>query len=98
MFKKKFNTFLLRDIAMALLVGVKCCFKKHVTKDIDKLPNQEMRRLCIDKSKCIGCKICENTCPSGAIKIEKPGVCELDFNRCIHCRLCKRRCPKNVFN
>lgn len=49
----------------------------------------------LSKKKCIGCKICFNTCPKGAItmKNNKPSF---DYNKCIRCFCCQEFCPKGA--
>lgn len=57
---------------------------------------------------CIGCKICENICPSAIITVttgpkrespatgKKRGYCDdftLNLNACIYCELCVQVCP-----
>ena len=58
----------------------------------------------LDKSKCIGCGICANTCPNAAIKIVKAPIApgsekqrwfpEIDIGHCLFCGLCIDQCPK----
>lgn len=51
------------------------------------------------KKKCTGCRMCEQICPKGAIKISenKEGFLEpiVDKKKCINCGLCLRRCPQH---
>ena len=51
--------------------------------------------IAIDVETCILCGICEKTCPSGAIEVDKAGE-EWRINRfrCIQCGACWRACPK----
>jgi len=44
---------------------------------------------------CIGCKLCDIVCPSGAIKMEarKPVI---DDALCIGCGRCVDRCPEDI--
>jgi MinD superfamily P-loop ATPase len=51
----------------------------------------------VSKNKCIGCGVCENECPAGAVFVnEKTGVAELSEERCINCCQCIENCPQNA--
>ncbi len=44
---------------------------------------------------CIFCGICQKRCPSGSIRVEKPGKrWEIDRLKCIQCNACVENCPK----
>ncbi len=47
------------------------------------------------KAGCIGCKICEKNCPSGAIKVEN-NLARIDYSLCTNCGICVEKCPKKV--
>jgi formate hydrogenlyase subunit 6/NADH:ubiquinone oxidoreductase subunit I len=57
-----------------------------------------------NKDKCIGCRICQRTCPSGAIEIEKVNTEVKQFkavvcmDRCIFCGQCVDSCPKGALH
>jgi len=45
---------------------------------------------------CAGCKACETSCPTGAIKVLRDGdgyKPVVDAEKCIHCKLCVDNCP-----
>lgn len=49
----------------------------------------------IDVETCILCGICQKTCPTGAIEVDKPGEAwRIDRFRCVQCGACWRACPK----
>lgn len=47
----------------------------------------------IDKSKCVGCKLCARNCKSACIDIPAG---EIDYSRCVACFDCIDRCPKGA--
>lgn len=44
---------------------------------------------------CIGCKICEKNCPTGAIKVEN-SIASIDYSKCDGCGLCESKCPRKI--
>ena len=47
----------------------------------------------ISPEKCVGCGICVDKCPVGAISI-KDSSAELDMDHCIRCGICHDVCPR----
>jgi ferredoxin len=45
---------------------------------------------------CIGCTICAQRCPSGAIGFKPYEVHSIDQEKCIKCDICKKACPENA--
>ncbi|MDD3043085.1 MAG: F420H2 dehydrogenase subunit FpoI [Methanosarcinaceae archaeon] len=62
----------------------------------------------LDKSRCIGCGICANTCPNNTIRIVKAPIApgsskerwfpEIDIGHCLFCGLCIDQCPKEALS
>ncbi len=46
----------------------------------------------VDEDACVGCFLCEENCPTGAIKVIN-GKAVLEDEKCIRCRECTIRCP-----
>lgn len=44
---------------------------------------------------CIGCKICEKNCPTGAIKVEN-NLARIDYSLCNGCGKCFETCPRHI--
>ena len=44
---------------------------------------------------CIGCRICEKNCPSGAIVLNG-GIAAIDYDKCTGCGVCVGKCPRNI--
>ena len=59
----------------------------------NKLIGKETMKMC--SKGCIGCKICENKCPFGAVTVTD-NLAKIDYERCESCGLCAKLCPKKV--
>ena len=47
----------------------------------------------IDKTRCVACGVCENTCPLGAVKVRRGCYAAVEAERCVKCaRLCPVGC------
>ena len=71
-------------------------FKKPFTLDYPKKKSKisvNFRgKIFVDKKTCIGCKLCEVYCPTGAIVVKKKKAV-VDEALCIYCSVCKEVCP-----
>ncbi|MEA3490252.1 MAG: 4Fe-4S binding protein [Candidatus Omnitrophota bacterium] len=49
----------------------------------------------IDKNECIGCGICVEKCPVGAVSMEGEKA-KINMEECIHCGVCHSVCPEKA--
>ena len=47
----------------------------------------------VDKTRCVACGVCENTCPLGAVKVLRGCYAAVEEERCVGCGKCVRLCP-----
>ena len=52
-----------------------------------------LRKLC--DIGCLGCRICEKICQSGAIAVED-NLARIDFDKCTGCGDCAEKCPRKL--
>ncbi len=66
---------------------------KAVVSCSNKDKGAVVNKLC--STGCIGCKLCEKTCPVEAIKVED-NLAVIDYDKCIGCGACKEKCPRKI--
>ncbi len=49
----------------------------------------------IDEGKCIGCKLCETVCLTGAVRVEQKKA-RVDEHRCVACNKCRDVCREGA--
>lgn len=52
-----------------------------------------LRMANVDKTSCVACGECVNTCPRDAVSITKGCYAAVDLEKCAGCGLCQRSCP-----
>lgn len=57
---------------------------------------QHSPRLAADVDKCIGCGLCEESCPAGAAVVGDDGKCSVDKDKCVGCFECVTVCPEGA--
>lgn len=88
-------------------VGCGMCVKQCPNNLISLIPQvNEAVVACSNKHKgavtrlackvgCIGCKHCEKTCISDAIKVED-NLARIDYDKCTNCKACVAECPTHA--
>lgn len=80
-------------------------FKKPATSSFpfeDHVPENHRGKIKWIPEKCIYCKLCERSCPTGACKFIPPkkagekGTIEIDIGKCVFCYECVLACPKDA--
>ncbi len=112
------------DDLIALGKGMSITFKNLLEKPVTKQYPEEKRvvpkrtrgrhvlhRYSDGQERCVGCLLCQGTCPAGAIYIEAEEnskesptskgerfakVFDVDLLRCIYCGHCEMACPTNA--
>ncbi len=51
----------------------------------------------MNKDNCVGCGLCVDACPNGAIKMAD-GVAVVDQDICIDCEACVSECPNGAIS
>lgn len=96
----------------SLAVTLKNFFRKNVTyqypEERPELPERFRGRLWLDPNICIGCTMCEQACPNGALRMVPWGQIEntakpqsrdynlfpqVDIAMCTYCGWCENVCP-----
>ena len=48
----------------------------------------------VDKTRCVACGVCENTCPLGAVKVRRGFYAAVEDERCVLCGRCDQRAER----
>ncbi len=105
------KSFLLWELLLGLKLTGRYLFAKKITVQYpeEKTPQSPrfrglhaLRRYPNGEERCIGCKLCEATCPALAITIEtepredgtrRTTRYDIDLFKCIFCGFCEESCP-----
>jgi len=109
--KHFFKSFLLWELLLGLKLTGRYLFAQKITVQYpeEKTPQSPrfrglhaLRRYPNGEERCIGCKLCEATCPALAITIEtepredgsrRTTRYDIDLFKCIYCGFCEESCP-----
>ncbi len=109
--KHFFKSFLLWELLLGLKLTGRYLFADKITVQYpeEKTPQSPrfrglhaLRRYPNGEERCIGCKLCEATCPALAITIEtepredgsrRTTRYDIDLFKCIFCGFCEESCP-----
>ncbi len=109
--KHFFKSFFLWELLLGLKLTGRYLFAKKITVQYpeEKTPQSPrfrglhaLRRYPNGEERCIGCKLCEATCPALAITIDtepredgtrRTTRYEIDLFKCIFCGFCEESCP-----
>jgi 2-oxoacid:acceptor oxidoreductase delta subunit (pyruvate/2-ketoisovalerate family) len=64
--------------------------------EIQGRPGTRDLRGVVDLDRCVGCGICEDVCPEGAIVVNR--TARVDPWRCKGCGICVDRCPQGALS
>jgi len=54
------------------------------------------RHAAVDPLRCTGCRVCEQVCPVGAIRVTY--IAQVDKERCTGCGTCVQNCPRGALS
>jgi NADH:ubiquinone oxidoreductase subunit F (NADH-binding)/(2Fe-2S) ferredoxin/ferredoxin len=70
-------------------------YEAHILeKRCPALMCNKLVRYWIDEEKCVGCGLCEKSCPADAVSKVGDKLYEIDESKCIQCNACFAACPE----
>ena len=82
----------------AMFEAFRCLGCGPCTECLQKTGICEADKPVIDEDLCIGCNICVEACPFGAISKNEEEVAQVDEKLCKGCGICAARCPENAIS
>jgi len=52
----------------------------------------------VDKECCVGCAVCVDACPVGAISMNEDNVAVVNADECTECGVCVEECPSQCIS
>jgi dissimilatory sulfite reductase (desulfoviridin) alpha/beta subunit len=79
----------------ALRVGISACANACAKPQIKDFGLIASRRPRIIESACMGCGLCQEACPDGAVSMQD-GLARIDPGACLSCGRCEKACPEGA--
>ena len=73
--------------------GTGIAFHEHYILTTGDVARHAKKLAAIDKTRCVACGVCENTCPLGAVKVRRGCYAAVEAERCVGCGKCAKICP-----
>jgi ferredoxin len=77
-------------------LSVSLSFLERRIGEIEHRPRASFFKAIVDPENCLGCGICEASCPAGAIVVDR--MAWIHAERCIGCGRCVEVCPQGAIS
>lgn len=76
-----------------------CCDTMNLWRSgTTPLVNSTYHLALVDTAICTGCGICQERCPTDAIRVDEAGMARVDEASCFGCGVCARFCPETAIS